>query len=71
MSGPLYGALGPRAIWAMALLCAAALPIAFAMRRIPIDASESKATEYGTTVVDVKRTLQVAIPTIAFGTVGG
>ena len=41
VSGPLYGALGPRAIWAMALLCAAALPIAFAMRRIPTNASGS------------------------------
>jgi PPP family 3-phenylpropionic acid transporter len=40
-SGPLYGALGPRAFWVMALLCAAALPIAFAMRRIPNNASES------------------------------
>jgi MFS transporter, PPP family, 3-phenylpropionic acid transporter len=26
VSGPLYGALGPRAFWVMALLCAAALP---------------------------------------------
>jgi hypothetical protein len=34
VSGPLYGALGPRAFWVIALLCAAALPIAFAMRRI-------------------------------------
>jgi MFS transporter, PPP family, 3-phenylpropionic acid transporter len=34
VSGPLYGAFGPRAFWAMALLCAAALPVAFAMRRI-------------------------------------
>jgi PPP family 3-phenylpropionic acid transporter len=42
VSGPLYGALGPRAFWVMALLCAAALPIAFAMRRISIDASGSK-----------------------------
>jgi len=41
VSGPLYGALGPRAFWVMALLCAAALPIAFAMRGIPIDASRS------------------------------
>ena len=32
--GPLYGAFGPRAFWFMALLCAAALPIAFAMRGI-------------------------------------
>ena len=38
-SGPLYGVLGPRAFWVMALLCAAALPIAFAMRRISIDGS--------------------------------
>jgi len=38
VSGPLYGALGPRAFRVMALLCAAALPIAFAMRRISIDA---------------------------------
>ena len=37
-SGPLYGALGPRAFWVMALLCAAALPIAFAMRGISSDA---------------------------------
>jgi PPP family 3-phenylpropionic acid transporter len=41
VSGPLYGAFGPRAFWVMALLCAAALPIAFAMRGIPINASES------------------------------
>jgi PPP family 3-phenylpropionic acid transporter len=41
VSGPLYGALGPRAFWVMALLCAAALPIAFAMRKISIDASGS------------------------------
>jgi MFS transporter, PPP family, 3-phenylpropionic acid transporter len=44
-SGPLYGALGPRAFWVMALLCAAALPIAFAMRGISINASESNPTE--------------------------
>jgi PPP family 3-phenylpropionic acid transporter len=37
VSGPLYGALGPRAFWVMALLCAAALPIAFAMRGISIN----------------------------------
>ena len=37
VSGPLYGALGPRPFWAMALLCAAALPIAFAMRGISIN----------------------------------
>jgi MFS transporter, PPP family, 3-phenylpropionic acid transporter len=42
VSGPLYGALGPRAFWVMALLCAAALPIAFAMRGIPINASGSR-----------------------------
>ena len=42
VSGPLYGALGARAFWVMALLCAAALPIAFAMPRIPINASGSK-----------------------------
>jgi PPP family 3-phenylpropionic acid transporter len=41
VSGPLYGALGPRAFWVMALLCAAALPIAFAMRGISINASGS------------------------------
>jgi hypothetical protein len=41
VSGPLYGALGPRAFWVMALLCAAALPIAFAMRRISFNASGS------------------------------
>jgi MFS transporter, PPP family, 3-phenylpropionic acid transporter len=41
VSGPLYGALGPRAFLAMALLCAAALPIAYAMRRISLDASGS------------------------------
>jgi hypothetical protein len=40
-SGPLYGAFGPRAFWAMALLCAAALPIAFAVRRISINPSGS------------------------------
>jgi PPP family 3-phenylpropionic acid transporter len=39
VSGPLYGALGPRAFWVMVLLYAAALPIAFAMRRISIDTS--------------------------------
>ena len=39
VSGPLYGALGPRAFWLMAALCAAALPIAFALRGISIDAS--------------------------------
>src|SRR5271155_2857297 len=37
-SGPLYGAFGPRAFWFMAFLCAAALPIAFAMRRISMKA---------------------------------
>ena len=42
VSGPLYGALGPRAFWVMALLCAAALPITFAMRRISINPSGSK-----------------------------
>ena len=42
VSDPLYGALGPRAFWFMALLCAAALPIAFAMRGISTDASGSK-----------------------------
>jgi MFS transporter, PPP family, 3-phenylpropionic acid transporter len=42
VSGPLYGALGPRAFWAMALLCAAALPIAFAMRGVSINPSGSK-----------------------------
>jgi PPP family 3-phenylpropionic acid transporter len=41
VSGPLYGALGPRAFWFMALLCAAALPIAFAMRRVSINPSGS------------------------------
>jgi MFS transporter, PPP family, 3-phenylpropionic acid transporter len=45
VSGPLYGAFGPRAFWFMALLCAAALPIAFAMRRIPINASGSDPIE--------------------------
>jgi PPP family 3-phenylpropionic acid transporter len=38
VSGPLYGALGARSFWVMALLCAAALPIAFAMRRISMKA---------------------------------
>jgi PPP family 3-phenylpropionic acid transporter len=38
-SGPLYGAFGPRAFWVMALLCAAALPIAFAMRKVSINGS--------------------------------
>src|SRR3984885_6756943 len=42
VSGPLYGALGPRAFWVMALLCAAALPIAFAMRGISINAAGSE-----------------------------
>jgi MFS transporter, PPP family, 3-phenylpropionic acid transporter len=41
VSGPLYGALGPRAFWVMALLCAAALPITFAIRRVSIDPSGS------------------------------
>jgi hypothetical protein len=41
VSGPLYGAFGPRAFWVMALLCAAALPIAFAMRKVSIIASGS------------------------------
>jgi PPP family 3-phenylpropionic acid transporter len=41
VSGPLYGVLGPRAFWVMALLCAAALPIAFAMRRISINPTGS------------------------------
>ena len=44
LSGPLYGALGPRAFWVMALLCAAALPIAFAMRGISSNASGSNPT---------------------------
>ena len=38
VSGPLYGALGPRAFWFMALFCAVALPIGFAMSRISINA---------------------------------
>ena len=38
VSGPLYGAFGPRAFLFMALLCAVALPIAFAMRRISMKA---------------------------------
>jgi MFS transporter, PPP family, 3-phenylpropionic acid transporter len=42
VSGPLYGALGPHAFWVMALLCAAALPIAFAMRGVSSNASVSK-----------------------------
>jgi MFS transporter, PPP family, 3-phenylpropionic acid transporter len=42
VSGPLYGAFGARAFWAMALLCVAALPTAFAMRRISINAYGSK-----------------------------
>jgi MFS transporter, PPP family, 3-phenylpropionic acid transporter len=41
VSGSLYGAFGPHAFWVMALLCAAALPIAFAMRGISINASGS------------------------------
>jgi PPP family 3-phenylpropionic acid transporter len=41
VSGPLCGAFGPSAFWVMALLCAAALPIAFAMRRISFNASGS------------------------------
>ena len=45
--GPLYGALGPRAFWVMALLCAAALPIAFTMRRISINASGLKSGSTG------------------------
>jgi PPP family 3-phenylpropionic acid transporter len=42
VSGPLYGAFGARAFWVMGMLCAAALPIAFAMRGISINASGSK-----------------------------
>ena len=42
VAGPLYGALGPRAFWVMALLCAAASPIAFAMRGISINPLRSK-----------------------------
>jgi hypothetical protein len=42
VSGPLYGAFGPRAFWFMALLCAAALPFAFAMRGISITTDEAK-----------------------------
>jgi MFS transporter, PPP family, 3-phenylpropionic acid transporter len=42
MSGPLYRAFGPRAFWFMAFLCAAALPIAFAMRGISIPADVPK-----------------------------
>ena len=42
VSGPLYGAFGPHAFWFMALLCAAALPIAFAMPGISANASRSK-----------------------------
>jgi hypothetical protein len=38
VSGRLYDAFGPRAFWFMALLCAAALPIAFAMRRMSMKA---------------------------------
>jgi MFS transporter, PPP family, 3-phenylpropionic acid transporter len=45
VSGPLYGALGPRAFWFMALLCAAALPIAFAMRGISFNASGSNSIQ--------------------------
>src|SRR5271163_529852 len=41
-SGPLYDAFGPRAFWFMAFLCAAALPIAFAMRGISIPADVPK-----------------------------
>src|SRR3984885_9266954 len=42
VSGPLYAAFGAHAFWVMALLCAAALPIAFAMRGISINAYGSK-----------------------------
>ena len=34
-AGPLYGALGAGAFWAMAALCAAALPVAFGLREVP------------------------------------
>jgi MFS transporter, PPP family, 3-phenylpropionic acid transporter len=44
-SGPLYGALGPRAFWFMALLCAAALPVAFMMRKIPNDGFSSEPSQ--------------------------
>jgi PPP family 3-phenylpropionic acid transporter len=37
VSGPLYGAFGARAFWAMTLLCAAVLPIASGMRGISIN----------------------------------
>jgi PPP family 3-phenylpropionic acid transporter len=33
ISGRLYGAYGPRGFWAMALLCALALPLAWGLRR--------------------------------------
>ena len=42
LSGMLYGSLGPTAFWAMAIMCAAALPIAHGMR-VP-DGSASQAT---------------------------
>jgi PPP family 3-phenylpropionic acid transporter len=45
VSDPLYGA--PRAFWVMALLCAAAWPIAFAMRGISINASRSDPIQPG------------------------
>jgi PPP family 3-phenylpropionic acid transporter len=45
ISGPLYGALGPHAFWVMALLCAAALPIAFVMRGTSINASASNTVQ--------------------------
>jgi MFS_1 like family len=55
VSGPLYGSFGARAFWAMALLCAAALPIAFAMRRISINSYGSKPYPAGTSVVACRR----------------
>jgi MFS transporter, PPP family, 3-phenylpropionic acid transporter len=65
VSGPLYDALGPRAFWFMALLRAAALPIAFAMRGVstmhqgqiqPRRRLDSRLCTQRTSRIDVKRT---------------
>ena len=44
-SGSLYGALGAGAFWAMAALCAAALPFALAVRRaVPAGGTQAGGT---------------------------
>jgi len=36
VSGPLYAAFGAHGFWAMAVLCAAALPVAATLREPPL-----------------------------------